>query len=376
MSAVKKKVPELRFPGFEDEWTKRKFSKLFEIGSGKDHKHLADGDIPVYGSGGYMRSVDQYLYDGLSPCIGRKGTIDKPILLSGRFWTVDTLFYTKNFSGITPFFLFLLFQRINWRALNEAGGVPSLSKKIIESIDSIIPTLPEQEKIAAFLSDIDSKIEKVTRKKELLTAYKKGMMQKLFSRELRFKDDNGNEFPAWQEKRGNEIFDSISDKDHNSDLPILAISQEYGAVPRDMIDYKISVTDKSVSTYKVVQVGDFIISLRSFQGGIEYSEYKGICSPAYVILRPKIEVNRTLYKFYLKTERYIKELNRNLEGIRDGKMISYKQFSEISLPYPSIPEQQKIAAFLTDLDTKITAVDSELNQLKEFKRGLLQKMFV
>ena len=157
---------------------------------------------------------------------------------------------------------------------------------------------------------------------------------------------------------------------------MLAISQEFGAIPREMIDYQITVSEKSVSTYKIVEIGDFIISLRSFQGGIEYSNYKGICSPAYIILRPFIDVNRYFYKLYLKTERYIKLLNKNIEGIRDGKMISYKQFSDIKLPYPSIEEQNKIAIFLSSMDTKIEQTQKQLESSKEFKKALLQQMFV
>lgn len=201
-------------------------------------------------------------------------------------------------------------------------------------------------------------------------------MQKIFSQELRFKADDGSEFPEWEEKNGNLLFESISNKDHNSDLPILAITQEYGAIPRDMIDYQVSVTDKSIETYKVVEIGDFVISLRSFQGGIEYSNYKGICSPAYVILRKRIEFNNQFYKHYFKTERYIKLMNKNIEGIRDGKMISYKQFSEILIPFPSLDEQTKIASFLSAIDTKIDLVKKQLDEAKNFKKGLLQQMFV
>lgn len=87
---------------------------------------------------------------------------------------------------------------------------------------------------------------------------------------------------------GGFIFDPITNRNHHADLPILAITQEYGAIPRDEIDYKVSVTKKSLKAYKIVEKGDFIISLRSFQGGIEYSMYDGICSPAYIILRKKL----------------------------------------------------------------------------------------
>jgi len=179
----------------------------------------------------------------------------------------------------------------------------------------------------------------------------------------------------WEKKNGNEIFKSISDKNHTSELPILAISQEYGAIPRDLIDYKITVTDKSISSYKVVRKGNFIISLRSFQGGIEYSEYHGICSPAYVILKSKIEISDYFFKYYLKTDRYILELNKKLEGIRDGKMISYSYFSEIKLPYPSLVEQCKIADFLTLIDERIQCQRKIINQLDTAMRIIREKIF-
>lgn len=159
-------------------------------------------------------------------------------------------------------------------------------------------------------------------------------------------------------------------------MPILAITQEYGAVPRDLIDYKVSVTERSVEGYKVVQKGDFIISLRSFQGGIEYSEYKGICSPAYIILRPISEIDNVFYKYFFKTDLYIKLLNKKLEGIRDGKMISFKYFSEIDLPLPCISEQTKIANFLTSIDLKINYSQSQIEETQQYKKGVLQKMFV
>jgi type I restriction enzyme S subunit len=241
---------------------------------------------------------------------------------------------------------------------------------------SLPPQKEEQKKITDFLIRIDNRITQLTEKKENLEQYKKGITQKIFSQKLRFKDDNGNEFPKWEYKFGNKLFEPISNKTHNSDLPILAISQEHGAVPREMINYQISVTEKSIDGYKVVEKGDFIISLRSFQGGIEYSNYKGICSPAYIILRSKIDINDHFYKTYFKTNNYIQELCRKLEGIRDGKMISYKYFSEIKLPYPSKNEQNKISDFLDKLDKQIQQVSSQLEATKEFKKGLLNKLFL
>lgn len=267
------------------------------------------------------------------------------------------------------------FQRL---LLSKAIGstVLGIQGKVLHGLPLTVPSREEQQKIADFLTAVDTKIEQLTRKEELLKQYKKGVMQKIFSQEIRFKADDGSEFPEWEYLNGDELFQPISNKDHNSDLPVLAITQEHGAIPRDLIDYQISVTEKSVSTYKVVEVGDFIISLRSFQGGIEYSDYKGICSPAYIILRKTRSLNDRFYKAFLKTDHYIKLMNMKIEGIRDGKMISFKQFSEVKLPLPCLDEQGKIANLFLAIDEKLRIASSQLESAKAFKKGLLQQMFV
>lgn len=176
-------------------------------------------------------------------------------------------------------------------------------------------------------------------------------------------------------ENGNLIFEPISNKNHNANLPVLAITQEYGAIPRDEIDYTVSVTEKSLEGYKVVEKGDFIISLRSFQGGIEYSVYHGICSPAYIILRKKTDIVEQYYKHYFKSYSFIQDLNKDLEGIRDGKMVSYSQFSAILLPKPDKKEQQKIADCLSSIDNLIATEDKKLFALRSHKKGLMQKLF-
>lgn len=193
---------------------------------------------------------------------------------------------------------------------------------------------------------------------------------------LRFPEFSDTE--VWVYLEGDKVFEQISNRKHSSNLPILAISQEHGAVPRNLIDYKVIVSDEGLENYKVVEIGEFIISLRSFQGGIEYSEYKGICSPAYIILRKRLDVDNQFFKYYFKSRAFIRELNKNLEGIRDGKMVSYKQFSEILLPIPSIhnkKEQQKIAECLSSIDALIKATENKIDELKGHKKGLMQQLF-
>jgi len=162
------------------DWEEKTFKSVFTIGSGRDYKHLDSGNIPVFGTGGYMTSVNDYLYDGETVCIGRKGTIDKPMFFNGKIWTVDTLFYTKDFLHVLPKYIYYVFNTINWKEYNEASGVPSLSKSTIEKIQTLFPSLLEQQKIANFLSSIDKKIEKVSRQISEVESYKKGLLQQMF----------------------------------------------------------------------------------------------------------------------------------------------------------------------------------------------------
>jgi len=185
-----------------------------------------------------------------------------------------------------------------------------------------------------------------------------------------FRDAEG-----WTLEAGDSLFNQINDRNPEPGLNVLAITQEYGAIPRHMIDYHVSVTEKSIESYKVVRIGDFIISLRSFQGGIEYSRYHGICSPAYVILRRRGKGSDEYFRHYLKTDRFIRILTKNLEGLRDGKMISYSQFAELQLPIPTPAEQQKIAECLSSVDDLIAAQARKVDALKTHKKGLMQQHF-
>lgn len=157
---------ELDFP----KWKIKKLGEVLTIGNGKDYKHLDVGSIPVFGTGGLMTHVNSFLYEGETVCIGRKGTIDKPMYYKGKIWTVDTLFYTHSFLDVLPKFMFYVFKAINWKEHNEASGVPSLSKSTIEKIAIKIPCVPEQRRIAELLSAIEKKmgIERI-----LLTSYQK-----------------------------------------------------------------------------------------------------------------------------------------------------------------------------------------------------------
>ena len=162
------------------DWEEKKLGEVLKIGSGKDYKHLDAGNIPVFGTGGYMLSVNKFLHSGETVFIGRKGTIDKPFYFEGDFWTVDTLFYTHTFKNTIPKFIYCVFQQIDWKLHNEASGVPSLSKSTIEKLKFDFPCIEEQQKIANFLSSIDAKIENTKDELGKIQLFKKGLLQQLF----------------------------------------------------------------------------------------------------------------------------------------------------------------------------------------------------
>ena len=140
-------------------WEQRKLGELVDVCSGRDYKHLSEGTIPVYGTGGYMLSVNDALsYDRDAIGIGRKGTIDRPYILKAPFWTVDTLFYAIPREQADLNFAFDIFQNIDWKKKDESTGVPSLSKTAINDIDVLAPKHGEQQTIGQFFAAIDNLI--------------------------------------------------------------------------------------------------------------------------------------------------------------------------------------------------------------------------
>ncbi len=174
-------VPRLRFTDFEGKWEQRKLGEICKVNSGRDYKHLNEGNIPVYGTGGYMLSVDDKLSDIDGIGIGRKGTIDNPQYLKAPFWTVDTLFYMTSMPNNDLKFLFSLSQNIGWKKMDESTGVPSLSKSSIEKINCSYPSMEEQQKIGAFFDLIDKTIIFQQAQLDKFKLLKKAYLQKMFT---------------------------------------------------------------------------------------------------------------------------------------------------------------------------------------------------
>ncbi|KHL88401.1 restriction endonuclease subunit S [Helicobacter pylori] len=174
-----------RLKGFNQNWQRVRLGDILTLKHGRDYKKFKLGNIPVYGSGGYMLSINNFLHNGESVCIGRKGTIDKPIYLNGKFWVVDTLFYSYSFKKSIPKFIFYAFSIIKWSNYNEATGVPSLTKMTISNIEILLPPLNEQIAIANILSDLDHEIISLKNKKRQFENIKKALNHDLMSAKIR-----------------------------------------------------------------------------------------------------------------------------------------------------------------------------------------------
>lgn len=179
----------------------------------------------------------------------------------------------------------------------------------------------------------------------------------------------------WQSNfAAKDIFRNHTDKKHNGEFQVLSATQDRGIIPRSKVDIDIKYAEENIGSYKKVEPGDFVISLRSFQGGIEYSEYEGLVSPAYTVLKPTRPISDNYYRAYFKTPDFISRLNGAVYGIRDGKQIGFEDFGELAVHYPPLVEQQKIADILSTCDRVIELKQQLLEEKRRQKQWLMQKL--
>ncbi len=322
---------------------------------------------PIYGGNGIIGYTDVLFLKNDTILIGRVGEKCGCVYLisnSDGYWVTDNALFINSLK-INFNFNFMYYQLLkqNLNKLRSKSGQPLISQKPIYETMITFPPIIEQEKIAEVLSCWDNGIEVLEKLLEKKQLHKKALEQMLF-----------NEKKSWQLLRFDSIFKDYCKK-NCPDERLLSATQENGVIPRDMLNSKVMSPDGTLSGYKLIDIGDFVISLRSFQGGIEYSNYRGILSPAYTVLKSIMEINKDFYKYFFKSYRFIeKYLSISVIGIRDGKQISYSDLSSVKIPYPPIDEQQKIAKVLSNCDEEIRLLDKKLEMLKQQKKGLMQKL--
>ena len=180
----------------------------------------------------------------------------------------------------------------------------------------------------------------------------------------------------WEMVRSKSLFGNRNDRSH-LDEPLLSVTQDRGILPRDDLDYRVWNPNENIRSYKLVNPGDWVISLRSFEGGIELSEVRGIVSPAYTTMFSRRKIFSSYFKHLLKSVRFVDELNRITTGIRQGKNIAYANFSETRVTLPPIDEQIAIGTFLDrktkKIDKLIRAKERKIELLGEYRASLINQ---
>ena len=246
-----------------------------------------------------------------------------------------------------------------------------LSFEALKAAKFDLPCKDEQDKIAAFLECLNTRIENQRTLVVALKKYKRGVVDGIFSRKLNFS------YPqTWAELEISELFMPISDKGY-SDKIVLTIVQGEGTMPRDSVDRRIAYDKSTISSYKRVLPNDFILHLRSFEGGLEIVNEEGVVSPAYTILRARNEIIPLFFYTFFRSYWFINsKLRISVEGIRDGKSINMNTFWHIKVPVPSIEEQRHISALISSIDNRIKIAEFEYNRLLQIRVGLMQQLFI
>lgn len=260
-------------------------------------------------------------------------------------------------------------QYLKKSASGSSLSMVKITKATLEKLPVSLPPLPEQEKIAAILSTWDKAISTADALLENSRQQKKALMQQLLTGKRRLPGFKGE----WRFLQAKKLFTNVSIK-HKPDEQLLAVTQDNGVIPRNLLDRRVVMPEGDVSNYKFVKKGNFIISLRSFQGGLEYSDFNGLVSPAYTVIEKCCDLCDIFYKHHFKSTVFIGKLAIAVIGIRDGKQISYDDFACISLPVPPLDEQRAIAAVLDAADREIALLEQKAARLREEKKALMQQL--
>lgn len=380
--------PKLRFPEFTGDWKQHKFEDVVTIGSGKDYKHLESGNVPVYGTGGYMLSVNQALSENEDAVgIGRKGTIDKPYILRAPFWTVDTLFYCIPHKGFDLTFTNCLFQNVDWKKKDESTGVPSLSKVIINDVKAYTPSLEEQQKIASLFTELDSLIQSAEKELEGYRELKQGMLQKMFPKkgetvpEIRFPEFTGD----WENHKLSDIAVLTSSKRvHAKDYVETGVPFYRGKEISELKEHKPISEVLYIAEYKYNEIssmygspkeGDLLITAVGTLGNTWVIDQ----TPFYfkdgnLIWFKNIKCNPNYLDYAMSTADGQKKILASAIG-SNQKALTIVKLNELEFMFPEKAEQNKIAEYFSYLDNLIISQQQELDGYKELKKGLLQQMF-
>ena len=419
---IKPMIPRLRFKEFSQEYISSSFGEHFSFYSTNSlsrdklnyhegrvrnihygdihtkfctHFYLSNEDVPYINEGVDLSRVKENSYCKIGDIIMADASEDyndigKSIeiidtsqerLLAGLHTFLARPTSKQIALGYTSYLLLSWSLRKQIMTIAQGTKVLSLSTSRVSKLEVNLPSLPEQQKIAAFLSSFDQRIQQLTKQKELLEQYKKGVMQKIFNQEIRFTADNGKAFPEWEEKRLNQILKQEFRESPKPSEPYLAIgvrSHAKGTFQKPNFD-----PDKvSMERLFIVKECDLIVNITfAWEGAIAIVKKEddgGFVShrfPTYTFI--KNQCSSHYFRYVIINRKFRSKLDLiSPGGAGRNRVLSKKEFLKISWPFPCIQEQKKIAAFLSSIDTKINQVDQQITQAHSFKKGLLQQMFV
>jgi type I restriction enzyme, S subunit len=414
-----KNIPRLRFPEFEKEWDEKLFSDFYDFQTTNSYsrdklnfeygtiKNIHYGDIHTKFRSQFIVNsedvpfinddidtskikTDQFLKEGdlvIADASEDYSDIGKSIeivdinnqkVVAGLH-TLHAKSKKKIYVGFGGFMMKSPSVRKSLMMIAQGTKVLGISSKRVSEININTPSLPEQQKIADFLTAVDKRIELLEKKRTLLETYKKGVMKKIFDQEIRFKDDNGNDFPDWEEKKLGLLLKHVSKRNKSLivDL-VLSVSNTRGFITQNEQFDKHRVASKDVSNYKVVRKNQFGYNpSRINVGSIALlKEYEvGIVSPMYVIFQTKEELDSNYLEYLTLTHLFRHYVNVGCSGsVRDS--LNFDEMEKFKFHFPSLIEQQKISNFLLSLDKQLRLLNNHIYKSKTWKKGLLQKMFV
>jgi len=380
-----RKVPRLRFPGFKGEWEEKRLGEVAEFFDEKriplkqaDRKKRT-GKYPYYGASGVIDHINDYIFDGEYVLLGEDGAniVDRSsklaFLVNGKFWVNNHAHVLQSYGS--NYFLSEYLESLNFEKFNTGTAQPKLNASVCKAIKLLIPTLPEQQKIADFLTSIDKWINNLKAQKEKLEAYKKGMMQKIFSQKIRFKDDYGDDFPEWEEKRLGEIAEFWNGKAHEQDI---SENGKYIVVNSKFISTNGRVKKHSNKQISPLKKDDIAIVMSDIPKGRAIGKCYLVDSDGRYTLNQRIGgiksesvLSNFLFrilsrnKYFLKFDNGVSQTN-----LRNSEIL------KCPVTFPCLSEQQKIADFLTSIDNLIEAEQNKIAKAEKWKRGVMQGVFV
>ena len=368
------KIPKFRFNKFLESWERLKYEDVIEVNSGKDYKHLDKGDIPVYGTGGYMLSVSEAITNKDGVGIGRKGTINKPYILKAPYWTVDTLFFCIPKNKYNLYFINAIFERTQWERFDESTGVPSLSKLTINNIQNYFPSFNEQSAIGSLFRTLDDLLASYKDNLANYQSLKATMLSKMFPKagqtvpEIRLDGFEG----GWEEKEFSKLVKRVTQSSDSNSLPKVEFEDIISGQGRLNKDISNKFDNRKGIHFEPGYT--LYGKLRPYLNNWLLPKFEGVALGDFWVFDPNGNDSNFIY-YLVQSNRYQKVAN-DTSGTKMPRS-DWKSVSSTIFAIPqTVAEQQAIGSYFSNLDNLIAAHQDKISQLETLKKKLLQDMFI